>query len=475
MSELRNTKHGLLQTPVELLQQILASLPEPRSLVSAIRTSRLLYLSFKQHEQHIISSVLINCFGTGGVLREAELTLDCTPPVPRTDPRESQVDPIACVERFFGADLEGSHCRRSRWTLRDAWEIHSFHADVVVPLMDRLVQASSDPESCAVSAGLNQSLKTRPISNMETERICRALYRFEMFRRLYGWFDLSARSHDGNLLQLCFAFCLKFAPWELVQMGCINDFLGQQVAPVFNDVARHDITWGHANVDFNTRAAHETIQHILSLGLREILTIARLQDTNYQEREALLDPDNHIPAKNGGFFNAALFVMNFYAQPSDGADLLYKTISSAKPFYGDADPGPETMWRLSCPQDGSSLALFEEHDWIFRRWGYVLWDHERLCDLARQGVIRLSPPWEPAVSPQLEYSTTTEQEQEVSWRARSSLYVRGGRGWWAEGDESRVRWGVRLPSREEQRMERELELELKGEESLPGENEALLA
>lgn len=220
---------------------------------------------------------------------------------------------------------------------------------------------------------------------------------------------------------------------------------------MFNDIARHDITWGHAKVDFDAKALDNTIQHILTLGLKQVLAIARLKDANYDEREAFFDPDNNIPPENEDFFNDYLFLWNICARPSVEG-ILYNTQLSARSNDADPDPGPETIWRISCPQDGSSLALFEDYDWVSRRWGYVLWDHERLCDLAQQGVIRLSPPWEPAVTPQPEPSTPSRQEREASWRNRSSLYARGGRGWWAEGDESRVRWlAERPPSPDKQR------------------------
>lgn len=225
---------------------------------------------------------------------------------------------------------------------------------------------------------------------------------------------------------------------------------------VFNDIARHDITWGHARVDFDTHALDNTIQHILSLGLRQVLAIARLTKSNYSEREAFFDPDNNIAPENEDFFNDVLWDLNCSSRTSfDRSNIYYKLIS-ARPCHVDGDPGPETMWRLSCPADGSSLAFFQDHDYIPRRWGYVLWDHERLCNLAQQGVIRLSPPWEPAINRQVELPTPSQQEREASWRMRSSLYARGGRGWWAEGDESRVRWSTeRPPSRDEQSVERE--------------------
>lgn len=230
---------------------------------------------------------------------------------------------------------------------------------------------------------------------------------------------------------------------------------------VFNDVACHDITWGEFSIMFDADAADGTIQHLLTVGLTKILAIARLQEADYREREKLFKPDNNIPSENDDFLHSVLIETNYRANPTVD-ESLYDTLLSAMPCYADPDPGPETMWRLSCPQDGSSLALFERHDWISRRWGYVLWDHARLYDLTRQGAFQLSPPWEPAANPRSESPDPAERDQEASWRIRSSLYARGGRGWWAEGDESRVRWpGKRTTPLEEQRRKREQEEKLR--------------
>lgn len=135
-------------------------------------------------------------------------------------------------------------------------------------------------------------------------------------------------------------------------------------------------------------------------------------------------------------------------------ECLFKTALSTLPVHDDADPEPETVWSLSRPPDGSSLALFEQNGWVSRCWGYVLWDHARLFDLDRRGAAVLSPPWEPVVNPLPKPQSPPQEERVVSWRTRSSLYTGGGRGWWAEGDESRVRWpGERIPSQYEEGKE----------------------
>lgn len=227
------TQRGILQLPVELLQQILACLPEPRSLFLATQTSRILYLIFKENDQHIITNVLTNCFGPG-LLREAQLTRDCTPPVLSTRlselsddlDEELQYELNIYVARFLCSELGESNLTRSSWTLRDALAMHSFHADVILPLKNRFIQASSDPSSCAMSAVVNKSFEVRPVSELEAERICRTLYRFELFRRLFGCFAWRTDELMGSAM----SFFSKFSPWEVAQLGCIHDFLSRQVA-----------------------------------------------------------------------------------------------------------------------------------------------------------------------------------------------------------------------------------------------------
>lgn len=67
----------------------------------------------------------------------------------------------------------------------------------------------------------------RPVSNPEKERICRALYRFELFRRLFGYFAW----WTDELMGLAMVFFTRLSPWEIAQLGCIHDFLGRQVIP----------------------------------------------------------------------------------------------------------------------------------------------------------------------------------------------------------------------------------------------------
>lgn len=242
MSQPDDTERGILRLPVELLQDILACLPDPRSLVRTIQASPAFYSSFKQDEQHIVATVLTNCIGTG-VLREAQLTRDCVPPVLSTELAEEPLDLDeelqdrldTYIVDFLRSWPTASELTQTSWALRDALALGDFHSKVILPLKDKFIQASSDPKSCTMAARIRKSLEVRPVSYLEQERICRALYRFEIFRRLFGCFSW----RTDELMEFTTMFFSKFAPWEIAQLGCIQDFLGRQITPGKTLTASH--------------------------------------------------------------------------------------------------------------------------------------------------------------------------------------------------------------------------------------------
>lgn len=315
MSQIETEGRGILQLPVELLQNILTCLPDPRSLVRTIQASPTLLLSFKGNEQRIIAAVLTNCIGTG-VLREVWLTRVCAPPVLSTklveqpievdEDEDMQVQLDTYITEFLHDRMGAGDVTLTSWNLSDALALGYFHTEVILPLKDRFIEAASDGASCSMAARVKNSLRGRPASRLEEERICRSLYRFELFRRLFGCFSW----RSDVLVDFMTMFFSKFAPWEIAQLGCIHDFLGGQIVPgkpglltcvpqpptycfytspylflsladynalVFNEVARHDIVWGELNIMFDARVVDGTIQHLLTLGLETILDIGRLQ------------------------------------------------------------------------------------------------------------------------------------------------------------------------------------------------------
>ncbi|KAI1080236.1 hypothetical protein F5B20DRAFT_119647 [Whalleya microplaca] len=317
--------------------------------------------------------------------------------------------------------------------MRDALMINDFHVQVVSKLAQRFIQACvTNSESFCLP--LENSLRSRPISHLEEERITRALYRFELFRRLFGWFqhledEDIPRLHDS--LPYLAIFFSKFAPWENAQLACMNDFLAGEILPVFNDFAEHDVVWGELKANFNAEMDDDPIQFLLTLGLEKILEIS--SSDSYADRERLLNHDGEPgPREIIPFLRQALDSGLYSLSEIKGAG---KTILEAPAFCADGDGGAEQIWRLSLESKVVVFGVYERLTWSYRQWGYALWDSKRLQDL---GI--LERPWKPDAEQMPSTAVENWDKMHASWAARADIYRRGGRGYWAEGDETRIVW-----------------------------------
>lgn len=110
-----------------------------------------------------------------------------------------------------------------------------------------------------------------------------------------------------------------------------------------------------------------------------------------------------------------------------------------KPFYEDQNPGPADAWILAHEGEGQfilqNLVNTRAHRYA-RRWGYVMWDWRRLDDL--------DMIWKEVGMRQQPMKHKNESGRtgnlEATWERRQLIYMAGGRGWWSESDESRVKW-----------------------------------
>ncbi|KAM5351173.1 hypothetical protein ACJ41O_003896 [Fusarium nematophilum] len=414
--------------PLELWQSILAYLPDVPSLASAALSCRSLYTAFKSREHGLVQSVLVNCIGVAN-LPEALITQRCSPPLlsihverqnlPTGDEQMRQMREYVFN---FVTHLERPSLGSAEISLAEGLALGDFHVQTVSPLTQSFVEACS--KRSGWQRPLEESLQTRPLSRTERERIERALYRFEMFRRLFGCFG----EEIDELLNFATTFFSKFAPWESAQLGCIHDFLARELLPAFNDVAEHDVVWGEHSV-LLAEFDDNQIQHLLTLGLDRILEIS--SSITYEDREKLLRVREMPPEENGTFLQCSLeATLDLDVDEDTGRMIL-----EATPFFSDGDGGAEEIWKLTTLD--SDLGIYDHRDLSLRQWGYVLWDDERL-----QPLRCLLPPWTAIADlPQDHGSlgTVTEAVRE-SWEARSSLYRRGARGFWSKDDESRLVW-----------------------------------
>ncbi|KAI2784300.1 hypothetical protein F4815DRAFT_455298 [Daldinia loculata] len=429
----QNPLNALERLPSELRNCILACLPDVTSLISAALSCRILYATFKESENIIIRNVLINSLGSS-VLPIATIAYRCSPPFysestesQTGSPRDEMVKSLKSYAFDFMGNLKPSTPSPTEFSMRDAIALDAYHHQVVLKLTQKFVQACSRTSSSYLDIG--HSLRTLSPSSSEKERIARSLYQFEIFRRLFG----CLRRMAENALDLNVVFFSKFAPWENTQLACVHDFLARQVIPAFNEIARHDVVWGgEYSVDFDANIDDKTIQHLLTLGLERILLIASAR--SYRDREALLRIEEMPPKENSVFLSYCLAEINkLNPYEGDGAAIL-----KAPAFFLDEDSGAEQIWKISLEYAPSRhFAIYNELDWPYRECGYVFWDQERL-----QALGALKPAWKPAE--QLAYNSTVDMEEmQSSWDERTSIYNRGGRGFWSKDDDTQVVWPVR--------------------------------
>ena len=87
-------------------------------------------------------------------------------------------------------------------------------------------------------------------SSREYNRICRALYRaelyFKLFRKPRECYSPILSLEERNRL-----FFDPYPPWVNEQLACIHDFLEQKVSDAaFREVAAHDVSFGELSIDY---------------------------------------------------------------------------------------------------------------------------------------------------------------------------------------------------------------------------------
>lgn len=113
-------------------------------------------------------------------------------------------------------------------------------------------------------------------------------------------------------------------------------------------------------------------------------------------------------------------------------------------YYNDPDPGPAEAFVCLYP------ARFNPRyrDTLYK-WGYVMWNQDRIRNLAHFSYSGPNANFNPSgVYPTI---VSTLSSLETSWKRRTEIYYKGGRGWWDSGDESRVIWNNPIPPSSELR------------------------
>ncbi|EFQ99502.1 hypothetical protein MGYG_02515 [Nannizzia gypsea CBS 118893] len=261
---------------------------------------------------------------------------------------------------------------------------------------------------------ISSSLSKHPITGAEVKppwmvtkgeqyRIQRALYRFELYWKLFKrvekkdrsrrYFELVIPLQDHSKL-----YFDHFPPWENEQIICIQDFLLRIVDGPFNEVAAHDVEWGEGGIYYNEGFRALEINtfrcNYLSLGLKFILRLDRVPLSKYS-RERL------------------------------SRDIQKLTVRDSR--------GPPEVWWVTHLEMASYDFVMAPDHLPLRERGYVMWDYERL---SKWGLLKT--PWQRQPVEPPEVARDMREKVLQSHRRRTEIWLIGGRGWWSEEDESKV-------------------------------------
>ena len=179
----------------------------------------------------------------------------------------------------------------------------------------------------------------------------------------------------------------------------------------------------------------------LSLGLEFVYKV--INTSSYDEKLALLESERHgadpLPYEQLTPENDE-HVEDHDDECLDESfdDNLAKYDPRAKALIDkNLDKGPKEAWQeahFSVPWAG--WVMFGSNAGRRKR-AYVLWDLERNLSY---GLSRIFEDLSRDEESRLEVTEEEREQMERSWSERSKIWVRGGRGYWAEGDLSRIEW-----------------------------------
>ncbi|RSL54353.1 hypothetical protein CEP54_009965 [Fusarium duplospermum] len=275
-------------------------------------------------------------------------------------------------------------------------------------------------------------------STAELHRSERALYRFEICCIFYGLPELDDRCWDS--------WFNKLPKFELEQLSCLNDLLAHLIAPAFNDLIQHDVSWGYFGVVLITIERDALAQDFVSRGLETIHAL--VQAETFDQRRRILHKGDNPEDKPFGSIDFICESLQWThsdtlmtGSPISELPTDERALVLGIPTYPDipGDPGPLRVFELVQHDSQANKLVAQVEFRSYRRWGYVFWDEarlEKLGALTQDGLAKLTAPANPLEAySMLEYSQLRE-----SRARRSEIWQQGGTGWWSEDDESKVVW-----------------------------------
>ncbi len=340
------------------------------------------------------------------------------------------------------------------------------------------------------------------ISESEELRILRALYRFQLYCNIFGRKTIDAakqapptmegwprqpwpgQSPDDLDCELELFFW-PWPPWANEQLACVFEYLETKISVYFNDVASHDIDWGRRQVNrveptvaipyrqflvswfmgpgFSRTTLSPSSEkcHLYALTHLQLLNGLNLpyqlkQSDTFEAWTTLLASADVCRTWHA---NEPVVTMASSLRKSVRPSVAKSAKGEPPTFLGRYDTGmlqalegraswtgiddaetlPVTLWRDAYYGRGPEHSVIGRANLLLRDAGYVFWD-------GYVGETMEILEWMEAVFWTFDGRLLPDELPRLrtkmirSWERRRRIWEEGGRGYWADGDESRVRY-----------------------------------
>ncbi|KAK4038996.1 hypothetical protein C8A01DRAFT_16975 [Parachaetomium inaequale] len=441
----------LLRMPLHLLSIVLSQLDNTTSLASAIFSHSSLFAAFSEDRDRIIRTIFRNQIPPA-LLGYAFLTSRASSP----DLDRCDFDNIGnCFSDFYFDFNFGCRVREHILTSES-------------PLDVRLVNTLSRTHAIIEHFTRDLVQDTLPLArtelglrgkhgatDLEVFRIQRAMYCFQVYCNLFRHpYDRPQRRRLGTVLAVYF-FGENYSPWVHEQLACIHDYFERVLSRAFDEVAAHDVEWGYKSINWLAVAGwNEHKQGYLFRGLDFLYELDTAK--TYDERREILGDS---PPRTRHMLGTTLWKDGSTRSWWDEWHYFWEyidTVSYEKHWFrfniispsDDAHwSGPFRMWRIAHADCWREDIIFHlDHEWL-RRCGYVLWDFPEALftdDELRERILQgRQKAW---IDRFRRNDGQLKSRIKHSRRERAEIYKRGGRGYWSEGNLSRIVWTEGAPS-----------------------------
>ena len=428
------TKSQLTSLAPELKCAIFQNLPDVTSAKSLALISSSFYHTFLDAQSVLLTQVLQNEITTN--LLHGAFAASKASRIPLWTKQAVR----GFLDEYFG---DFNPHKSQKWKLSEALHMSRVHSCVEF--------FAAEFASAALSRNPTARGSNAAPSAAEMIRIKRILYRFELYCNLFRkpHHDRMIRGERNCLIQPSpfekeeqrDVFLDMFSPWENEQLGCIHDHLIEQITVPFNDVAKHDVDWGELEIEWVEPFGDKEIFYKEGYLLKGLEFIFQLSITSaYDDRHRLL-----MSNQGSGGFHLSEALTPSRSLQQDGIPLEEYTDEEERMYVNssfdnddDDDIGPAEAWRWAHARNTKDRFYYLKSHRSLRQGGYVMWDFKRHLDW---GLLE-KPVGDILVSlrPGHLRRVAEQQEQTESFEERLRIWEKGGRGWWAPGDESHIQW-----------------------------------